>query len=145
MQTTNTIEKLNLFLRDELAAVATYEEALRGRSAATGKHELSLCQRSHERRVAALRIKITALGGTPASSSGLRGGWEKALERGAAAVSQDMAVRVLEAGEDRILREYRATLPTLEIKAREFVVDSILPDEVYTHDLVADLSSRLTH
>jgi hypothetical protein len=145
METTTTIEKLNLFLREELAAVETYDEALRGRSAATGKRELSLCQRSHEKRVAALRMKIAALGGTPASSSGLRGGWEKVLERGAAAVSQDMAVRVLEAGEDRILRDYRETLSTLDTKARDFVVDSILPDEVYTHDLVADLSNRLTH
>ena len=67
METTTTIEKLNLFLRDELAAVETYDEALRGRSAATGKRELSLCQRSHERRVAALRTEIAALGGTPAS------------------------------------------------------------------------------
>ena len=67
------------------------------------------------------------------------------LERGAAAVSQDMAVRVLEAGEDHILRDYHDTLPTLDTKARDFVVDTILPDELYTHDVVADLSNRLTH
>ena len=59
MMTTTTIDVLNGFLRDELAAIATYGEALHDRSAFSGKTELSTCQRSHEvrARVAARKAR----------------------------------------------------------------------------------------
>jgi bacterioferritin (cytochrome b1) len=145
MQTTTatTIDKLNTFLRDELAAIDMYEKALQGRSAFSGKSELSRCQRSHEARAQALRGKIASLGGTSATSSGLIGAWERLLEGVAVAVGADMAIRALEQGEDHVLRDYRKGIAEVDPEVRAFIEKSILPEEELTHRTLSDLKKRL--
>ena len=61
-------------------------------------------------RAVILREKIVSLGGEPANQSGVAGVWSKLVERGAAAISDDMAIVALEQGEGRVLHDYRAKL-----------------------------------
>lgn len=138
-----TIDRLNSFLRDELAAVETYREALQGRSVSFGKYEVTLCKRSHEARARALRDQIATLGGLPASSSGMRGAWEQVVERGAAAIEDQMAFRVLERGEDQLLHDYRARVHDAEPALRSFLETKILREEVLTQHMMHDLERRL--
>jgi hypothetical protein len=139
-----TIDILNSFLRDELAAVETYDEALRGRSAFSGKTELSLCQRSHEVRADILRDKIISLGGHAAATSGLTGAWSKLVEAGAVAIGGEMAVRALERGEDNVLHDYWRGIPDVDPEVRAFLQRMILPEEEYTHRTMSDLRRQLT-
>jgi hypothetical protein len=140
---TTTINQLNSFLRDELDAIETYDVALHGRSAFSGKTELSLCQRSHEGRAALLRDKIIALGGKPIATAGVAGAWHKLIEGGAAALGDEMAIRALEQGEDQVLRDYRKGIATVEPEVREFLEGKVLPEEENTHRTMSDLKHRL--
>jgi hypothetical protein len=140
-----TIDGLNCLLRDELAAVETYAEALTCRTSLLGEPDLSQCKRSHEVRMRLLRNKIAALGGNPATSSGLRGVWERMIEEGALTIGDGVAVRALEAGEDQVLRDYRAALPKLDPEVRSFVQRSLLPGEEYTRRTLGHLVARRFH
>jgi hypothetical protein len=141
--TTTTIDVLNGFLRDEMAAVATYDEALHERSAFSGKTELSICRRSHETRAAVLRDKIVSLGGQPAATPGLTGLWSKLVESGAVAIGPEMAIRALEQGEDHVLRDYRNGISRVDPEVRVFLQEMVLPEEEYTHRTLSDLKHRL--
>lgn len=138
-----TIETLNALLQDELAAVMTYDEALHERSAFSGKTELSRCQRSHETRAAILREKILALGGKPVKTAGVTGVWNQVIERGAAAVGDEMAFLVLEQGEEHVLDDYRSGLREVDADVRAFLEHDVLPQEEYTQGMMADLKRRL--
>jgi bacterioferritin (cytochrome b1) len=140
---TMTIDTLNSLLRDELAAVESYDVALHDRSAFSGKTELSRCQRSHEVRADILRDKIVSLGGQPATTSGLTGKWSKLVETGAAAIGDDLAIRVLEQGEDHVLRDYRRSVSNVDPDVREFLERLIVPEEENTHRAMSDLKQRL--
>jgi hypothetical protein len=144
MDATN-VDGLNVLLRDELAAVETYDEALDRRSALVGQPELARCKRSHEVRVRILREKIVALGGTPALSSGLRGEWEKIVEAATPVVGDDVAVRALEAGEAHVLREYRTGMRMLDPEVRIFVERNLLPAEEHTRRTLGELVERRFH
>jgi hypothetical protein len=141
--TTTTIDVLNGFLRDELAAIATYDEALQGRSAFSAKTELSTCQRSHEVRAGILRDKIVSLGGQPVATAGLTGLWSKLVESGAVALGPDMAIRALEQGEDHVLRDYRNGISHVDLEIRMFLEQMVLPEEEFTHRTLSDLKHRL--
>ena len=140
---TTTVDKLNFFLRDELAAIETYEEALHDRASFQGKTELSQCQRSHEVRARALRDKIVSLGGKPATTSGFQGAWKKLVEGTAVAIGPEMAIRALENGEDNVLRDYRKGIETSDYEVRTFLEQTCLPEEEYTHRTLSDLKHRL--
>jgi bacterioferritin (cytochrome b1) len=138
-----TIDVLNSLLKDELSAVETYDVALRGRSTFSAKTELSVCQRSHETRASILREKILMLGGEPAARAGLAGAWNKLVEKGATAISDDMAIRTLEQSEDHVLRDYREGLGKVLPDVRAFLVERILPEEEQTHRTLSDLKHRI--
>jgi bacterioferritin (cytochrome b1) len=141
---TTTINQLNSFLRDELDAIETYDVALHGRSAFSGKTELSICQRSHEGRATLLRDKIVALGGEPVATAGITGAWHKLVEGGAVALGDDMAIRTLEQGEDHVLRDYRRGLASVEDpEVRSFIERMVLPEEETTHRTMSDLKRQL--
>jgi bacterioferritin (cytochrome b1) len=137
-----TIDVLNSLLKDELSAVETYDVALRGRSTFSAKTELSQCQRSHETRASILREKILILGGEPAAKAGLAGTWDKLVEKGASAISDDMAIRTLEQSEDHVLRDYRDGLGKVLPEVRGFL-EQILPQEEQTHRTLSDLKHRI--
>jgi hypothetical protein len=144
MGTKTTVEELNALLRDELMAIETYQQALAGRSAFSGKTELFRCQESHERRAEILREQIELLGGKPVETSGLRGVVAKIVEGGAVAIGEGVAVRVLEEWEDRGLKHYVARSESLDPPVREVVTTKLLPEQVQTYRVLFDLKKRLS-
>ena len=145
MGTKSTVDQLNSLLRDELISIDTYQQALAGRSAFSGKTELSQCQVSHEKRADILREQIVLQGGKPIETSGVRGAVAKVIEGSAVAMSEDAAIRALEQWEDKGLKDYVARSEHLEGEARRVVATELLPEQVKTHRVLADLKQRLTH
>ena len=145
MGTKSTVEELNALLRDELMAIKTYQQALEGRSAFSGKSELSRCQLSHERRAELLREQIELLGGTPAGSSGFRGAVAKVIEGSAVAMGEGVAIRALEEWEDKGLKDYVARSEKLDPPARQVVTSRLLPEQVETYRVMSDLKRRMSH
>jgi Domain of unknown function (DUF2383) len=143
MGTKTTVDELNALLRDELIAIETYEKALAGRSAFSGKTELSRCQMSHERRAGILREQVLLLGGAPVESSGVRGVVARAIESGAAAIGDGVAIRALEEWEDRGLKDYLARSESLDSTSRHLLATKLLPEQVETYRVVSDLKRRL--
>jgi hypothetical protein len=144
MGTKSTVEELNSLLRDELMAIETYQQAHEGRSAFSGKAELSRCQQSHEKRAEILREQIELLGGRPVETSGVRGAVAKVIEGGAVAMGDAMAIRALEEWEDKGLKDYVTRSETLDPPARQVVTNKLLPEQVQTYRVMHDLKRRLS-
>ena len=138
------VDQLNSFLRGEISAVEAYRIALDKLAIdSPARSRLDACRQSHAERVAALRAKILALGGTPADGSGPWGAMTKAIERGATVLGDVSAVDALEAGEDHGLRDYRQDLPKLGPEARDLVTTQLLPQQEKTHRTMSDLKHEL--
>jgi Domain of unknown function (DUF2383) len=145
MGTKSTVEELNALLRDELMAIETYQQALEGRSAFSGKSELFRCQLSHEKRAEILREQIELLGGSPVQSSGFRGAVAKVIEGSAVAVGEGVAIRALEEWEDKGLKDYVARSEKLDPPVRQVVTSRLLPQQVETYRVMSDLKRRMSH
>jgi hypothetical protein len=140
--TEESIRKLNAYLRGEIAAVETYDQALDKVRDSTNRLGLEECKLSHQRRVAALRRRIEAAGGHPAESSGSWGAFTRLVEGGARAFGQKAAITALEEGEDHGLKLYR-DVDALNGTARELVENDLLPAQEATHRVVAAIKHSL--
>lgn len=132
------IDKLNDFLKSEIAAVETYSQAIEktGQSSTVVQRLVELRQ-SHASRARLLSERIVALGGTPAEGSGMWGGFAKLVEGGAKAFGEKAALEALEEGEDKGLQEYRDEIDDLSDASRQFVASMILPEQQRTHDTLS--------
>jgi len=132
------IDKLNDFLKSEIAAVETYGQAIEktGQSSTVVQRLVELRQ-SHATRAQLLRERIVALGGQPAEGSGMWGSFAKLVEGGAKAFGEKAALEALEEGEDKGLQEYRDEIDDLSDNVRMFVASSILPEQQRTHDTLS--------
>jgi len=138
------IEQLNSFLRGEISAVEAYRIALDKLAIdSPARSRLDACRQSHSERVSSLRAKIMSLGGTPADGSGPWGGMVKAIEQGATAFGEKVAVDALEAGEDHGLRDYRDDIVKLDPEARDIVTTQLLPKQEQTHRTLSELKKEL--
>ena len=135
----STIERLNDFVRGELASVETYDLALHAIKDTELTAPLRQIRESHERRVEILRDRIRSLGGEPAHSSGVWGAFARALQRGADLLGQRVALAALEEGEDQSKRRYTRDLDELQANDREFVERELMAEQVRTHDLARSL------
>jgi uncharacterized protein (TIGR02284 family) len=135
----SAIDRLNEFVRGELASVETYELALHAIKDSELKGPLQQIRDSHERRVGLLRERIRGLGGEPAHSSGVWGAFARALQRGADLLGQRVALAALEEGEDQGKRRYSRDLDELQASEREFVERELMAEQVRTHDLARSL------
>ena len=133
---------LNTFLRGEIAAVETFARSL----ARLGSHaccgDLGQCLASHQRRVALLQRCILDLGGIPAQAPGPWDPFARHTESGAVPLRDDAVIAALEEGEDRGLKLYLDAVGKLDRDTRRLVGDCILPEQVWTHDSLSDLSSH---
>lgn len=106
------IAACNKLLRGELSAIETYTQAVSAfatdRDAGQLRHILAV----HEDNASRLRQHIAEMGGEPSLSSGLWGGFAKALEAGALAFGSSPGLAVLQAGEEHGVREYEEALLT---------------------------------
>lgn len=140
---TNTVEKLNSFLRGEISAVETYRQALDKLSDKPEAPTLTDCMRSHEQRVNLLRNEIRRRGGEPAQGSGPWGTFAKLVEGGAKAFGEKAAIAALEEGEDHGRDDYRRDTPELDADARLFVEHNIFPEQLRTHNAMSTLKRNM--
>jgi len=144
MGTKSSIDQLNSFLRGEMAAVETYEMAIKKLDAGSAaRDELLVNLKSHQDRVMMLQEALTALGGTPAKSSGPWGTFAKAVEGTAKTLGDKMAVSALEEGEDHGLKDYKADIDKLDPQCRS-IVARLLPQQQQTHDRLSALKRRIS-
>lgn len=138
------IDQLNSFLRGEISAVETYDQAISKLADEPALAEsLRACRASHDRRVTALRGEIQRLGGDPADGSGVWGAFAKAVEGGAKMFGKSAAIAALEEGEDHGRDDYLGDLEKLSPAIRSFVQTQLVPEQKRTHDALSRLKSTL--
>ncbi len=126
------VAQLNAFLRDETAAVETYNHAIERVRDATAKTQLIECQRSHAMRVEALRRRIQRFGGIPSTGTGIWGAISKLLEGGASLFGDKAAVMALQEGEERVLKNYQLNVMKLDADSRSFAERELLASQQLT-------------
>jgi demethoxyubiquinone hydroxylase (CLK1/Coq7/Cat5 family) len=136
-------EKLSACLRGELAAVETYELALRHVNHEAARETLESILRSHQRRAELIHDKMARAGLRVPASSGAWGALAKAVQVGADLLSLSTAVAALEAGEDRGLRVYTSDLDECDHDTRYFIATTLLPEQRRTHELCRSLKRDL--
>lgn len=138
-------ERLNAFLRGEIAAVETYRMALDKIQGSQYRSVLQDNLRSHERRVNLLRDRVNRFGGQPARRSGVWGAFAKLYQGGASAFGDGPALAALEEGEDAGLRQYRSSggLVDLDTDTLKLVNDQILPEQERTHRALSSLKQTV--
>lgn len=132
------IAQLNDLLRGELAAVETYRIAVERMKTFSKLTDLQTCLTSHEERVSKVKNRISSLGGAVVDSSGAWGAFAKLIEGSAALFGEDAAIRALEEGEDKGVKDYRTTAD-LDPAVRQFVDVELLPAQLQTHAIMSEL------
>lgn len=139
IDTDHAIASLNALLRSEHSAVESYEHAI-AKLGVEAPEELSNCLRSHRQRVQRLTVRISALGGEPASSSGIWIALTKLVEDGAAMFTRKSALAIIEEREDQGLTQYGDRLASLDNESRRLVETELLPEQRTTHTTIRSLS-----
>lgn len=144
MAISRDLDLMNSFLRGELSAVETYDQALEKLADEPSiAGILRECRDSHARRVSTLKREIARLGGEASDDSGIWGGFAKLVEGGAKAFGKKAAIAALEEGEDHGRDDYQRELRELGPEAREFVESKLLPEQLRTHDELSALKKRM--
>ena len=146
MGTKSSVDQLNSFLRGEMSAVETYQQAIDKLEAfSTSRDQLLVNLKSHQDRVMMLRDAIIQLGGEPAEGSGPWGAFAKVVEGGAKAFGEKAAVAALEEGEDHGLADYKRGLDDTDLdpQSRSLVVSKLLPEQELTHRRLSNVKHRM--
>jgi hypothetical protein len=117
-------------LRDELAAMETYDQALGlFDKYPTALAELKRIRDDHREAVRVLREHITGHGGTPSETSGAWGAIAAALTEAAKVIGPDTTLADLKRGEEHGLGDYRTALKAdgLPSDCRDLVEHRLLP------------------
>lgn len=133
------IDQLNSFLRGEISAVETYDQALEKAKNTTARSILQENRNSHQTRAQTLRTEITRLGGDPADGSGAWGTFAKAVQGGAKLFGESAAISALEEGEDHGVNDYQRDYDELSGGARTLVTTQLLPEQRRTHAAIERL------
>lgn len=144
-QDKSDVKKLNEFLKNELSAVETYEQCLKKADSPQVTQGLQGLKQSHQARADMLRERIRSLGGEPAKGSGMWGGFAKMVEGGASLFGENSAISALEEGEDKGRDEYQRDADKLSAQNREFIMNSILPEQRRSHDKLNQIQSLAKH
>ena len=141
--TREDVDQLNSFLRGEISAVETYDQAI---EKLADRPELARilreCRESHQRRVELLKQEVIRSGGEPATGSGVWGGFAKLVQGGAKAFGDAAVLAALEEGEDHGRDDYRGDLDELSPAMRTLVESRLLPEQQRTHDALSMLKNR---
>lgn len=144
-QSESDIKLLNSFLKNELAAVETYAQCLDKADSPDITSSLSDLQQSHSKRVQLLRERIQALGGSPASGSGMWGSVAKLMEAGSKLFGEKRAISTLEEGEDRGRDDYQQGVNKLSPENQQFIEQQIMPEQKRSHDTMHEIEKRVKH
>jgi uncharacterized protein (TIGR02284 family) len=116
----HNIELLNKFLKDELSATETYQQALDKLKEDTelGKSDyLTPIFAEHKAAVSSLQALINRLGGTPVENSGAWGTWAQIVIGGAKILGQKATLKALQEGEKNGADDYEKALLETELPA----------------------------
>jgi hypothetical protein len=145
MASIELLDQLNSFLRGEMSAVETYQQAILKVPSLAARPELTECLNSHAERVRKLQSLIVEKGGEAADGSGAWGALARLIEGAATVLGERAAVAALEEGEDHGLREYRDHIHKLDPATRRVFDDEIYAEQVETHALLSSLKRRMVH
>ena len=128
----HNIETLNKFLKDELSATETYQQALDKlrEDAGLGESEdLMPIYEDHKEAVSSLQALISRLGGTPCEDSGAWGTWAKIVLGGANLLGKEAALKALQGGEKSGAEAYEEALQETELSSdvRSLIETKLLP------------------
>ena len=145
MKDDKNIKHLNSFLRGELSAVQTYDQAIEKmrQEEPTLTEELRACRESHRRRVDELTREVRRLGGEPSTDSGVWGSFAKIVEGGAKLLGKKAAIAALEEGEDHGRNDYERDVNDLDPACRDFVRQKLIPEQLKTHDVLSALKHKV--
>lgn len=128
----HNIETLNKFLKDELAAIETYQQAIDKfqEDEEDGSEPLTPIHQDHREAVASLRALIDRLGGEPAEDSGVWGTWAKIIQGGANLLGKKVALKALHEGESKGAEAYQEALQDTELPTdiRSLIENKLLVD-----------------
>ena len=128
------IARLNDFVREEIAVVKVYKQAI-GIMPNTGTRQLlEELQVSHRGRISQLEERIGDLPMDP--PAGARG--ENSERR------RQIALTVLEEGENEGLRNYKSRLEPLDSASKKLVLHELLPGQEVTRSAISQLRARMT-
>jgi hypothetical protein len=139
----NSVDQLNSFLRGELSAVETYSQAIGKLDKSPHRAALGQCLRSHEERARLIANEVRRLGGEPAESSGVWGGFAKLVQGTAGVFGEKSAIAALEEGEDHGRDDYNRDRDELDPAVRTFVETTLIPEQQRTHDAMSTLKHSL--
>jgi hypothetical protein len=137
------VELLSDLCKEELAAVQTYEKALTLGPLKRHADVLARCYTSHRNCASEIGQRIATLGGEVPTTAGVWGTLIPTLTGAAAAVSEKLAVSLLEESEDRAVRRYKNAFDELDPGSREFLIERILPAQNMTHSAMSNLKHAL--
>jgi hypothetical protein len=128
----DNIETLNKFLKDELSATETYQQALdklQDHADLGGSESLMPLHEAHQEAVSSLQALIQRLGGTPCENSGTWGTWAKIVQGGANMLGTKAALKALQSGEKSGAEDYEKALEDTELPSdiRSLIETSLLP------------------
>jgi len=128
----HNIETLNKFLKDELSATETYQQALDKLQEDAGLGEskaLKPIYEDHKEAVSILQALISRLGGTPCEDSGAWGTWAKIVQGGANMLGKEVALKSLQGGEKSGAEAYEEALQETELSSdiRTLIETKLLP------------------
>jgi hypothetical protein len=137
------VDLLADFCKEELAAAQTYEKALTLAPLRRHADVLRRCFASHSNRAAELARRIEELGGEAPRAPGVWGSLVPTLATAAAAVSEALAIALLEEAEDRGVRRYQEHFEQLDPGSRQFVAERVVPAQDSTHAALSALKRSL--
>jgi hypothetical protein len=137
------VAQLNAFLRDEAAAVDTYNHAIERVRDSAARSQLIECQRAHAQRIEALRRRIQRFGGIPSTSPSVWGANSRLPADGASMSGGKAAVMALQEGEERVLKNYQLNVMKLDADTRSFVERELLPAQQLTSQSLEALKTTM--
>jgi hypothetical protein len=123
------VDAVNTLLRGEIAAVETYDQAIRKFDDHPAGRELWDVREEHNRAVTALRDQVRGFGGEPADRSGTWGAFAIAVTGAAKVIGPQTVLAALKQGEEHGTREYLDALDNPEIadECRFLIRADLLP------------------
>lgn len=116
----HNVETLNKFLKDELSATETYQQALdklREDVNLGDAENLVPMVENHNEAVASIKALIQQSGGLPTDSSGAWGTWAKMVLGGAGLLGKEAVLKALQEGEKNGAESYEKALQDSELPA----------------------------
>ena len=104
---------------------------------------LRRCFASHSNRAAEIARRIEELGGEAPRTPGVWGSLVPTLATAAAAVSEGLAIALLEEAEDRAVRRYQDDFEDLDPGSRQFLAERVVPAQDSTHAALSGLKRSL--